>query len=176
MRIVESGDTIVFDSVSRMSGNADEGCEIYEQLFQNGVKLIFMKEPDINTDVYKKTLKNQINLHLSTGNNATDQFISMIIEALNQYTINLAKQQVRIKFEQSEKEVLDLRQRTKEGIETARLNGSQIGHPIGTKLNVKKAVEAKKIILEYSKDFNGNLRKLNAKQSEDVVMRNLKEI
>lgn len=31
-----------------------------------------------------------------------------IIEALNQYTIALAKQQIRIKFEQPEKEVMDL--------------------------------------------------------------------
>ena len=80
-----------------------------------------------------------------------------IIEALNQYTIALAKQQVRIKFEQSEKEVMDLRQRTKEGIETSRLNGSQIGHPVGTKLVVKKAVNVKKLIKQHSKDFDGTL-------------------
>ena len=157
MRIVEPGDTIVFDSVSRMSGNPEEGCEIYERLFQKGVELVFIKEPDINTELFRKAMENQIDLQMATGNAATDQFINAIIDALNTYTIDLAKQQVRIKFEQSEKEVLDLRQRTKEGIETARLNGSQIGHPVGTKLNVKKAVEAKKIIREYSKDFDGNL-------------------
>lgn len=50
-----------------------------------------------------------------------------------------------------------MRQRTKEGIETARLNGKQIGHPVGVKLNVKKAAEAKKIIHKHSKDFGGNL-------------------
>ena len=157
MRIVKAGDTIVFDSVSRMSGNADEGCEIYEQLFQKGVTLVFLREPDINTEVFKRALENQINLQMATGNAATDQFINAIIDALNKYTIALAKQQVRLKFEQSEKEVRDLHQRTKEGIETARLNGKQIGHPVGTKLIVKKAVEAKKIIMEHSKDFNGSL-------------------
>lgn len=94
---------------------------------------------------------------MATGNDATDYFVNVIIEALNQYTIALAKQQIRIKFEQSEKEVMDIRQRTKEGIETGRLNGSQIGHPVGTKLIVKKAVEAKKIIREHSKDFDGSL-------------------
>jgi len=39
----------------------------------------------------------------------------------------LAKEQIRIAFEQSEKEVADLHQRTREGIETARLKGKQIG-------------------------------------------------
>jgi len=158
LKKLKPGDRIVFDSVSRMSRNADEGCEIYERLFQRGVVLVFLKEPDINTEVYRRAIENQINLQISTtGNNATDQFIKAIVTALNEYTIDLAKQQIRIKFEQSEKEVADLRQRTKEGIETARLNGSQIGHKPGTKLNVKKAVEAKKIIREYSIDFNGNL-------------------
>lgn len=157
MRAVGTGDRIVFDSVSRMSGNAEEGCEIYELLFQKGVELEFLKEPDINTELFRKALENQIDLQMATGNEATDQFINAIIDALNKYTIDLAKQQIRIKFEQSEKEVLDLRQRTREGIETARLNGSQIGHPVGTKLNVKKAVEAKEVIREYSKDFDGNL-------------------
>ena len=33
MKLVKEGDTIVFDSVSRMCGNADEGCKIYEELF-----------------------------------------------------------------------------------------------------------------------------------------------
>lgn len=157
MRVVDAGDLIVFDSVSRMSGNAEEGCKIYELLFQQGVELEFLREPDINTELFRKALENQIDLQMATGNDATDQFINAIIDALNKYTIDLAKQQIRVKFDQSEKEVLDLRQRTREGIETARLNGRQIGHPVGTKLNVKKAVEAKKVIREYSKDFDGNL-------------------
>ena len=157
MRIVKPGDKIVFDSVSRMSGNADEGCEIYESLYNKEVSLEFLQERDVNTEVFKQALNNQISIHMATGNVATDQFVNAIIKALNQYTIALAKQQVRIKFEQSEKEVTDLRQRTKEGIETARLNGSQIGHLEGTKLVVKKAVEAKKIIQQHSKDFEGTL-------------------
>ena len=157
MRIIKPGDKIVFDSVSRMSGNADEGCEIYEELFNKEISLEFLQEPDVNTEVYRQALNNQISIHLATGNDATDNFLNAIVEALNRYTIALAKQQVRIKFEQSEKEVMDLRQRTKEGIETGRLNGSQIGHPVGTKLVVKKAAHAKKIIREHSKDFGGNL-------------------
>mgnify|MGYP000479516336 CR=1 FL=1 len=41
---------------------------------------------------------------------------------------------------------MDLRQRTKEGIETARLNGKQIGQVKGAKLETKKSVEAKELI------------------------------
>jgi len=37
------------------------------------------------------------------------------------------------------------------------MNNKQIGHTVGTKLNVKKAIEAKRIIGEHSKDFDGHL-------------------
>ena len=56
------------------------------------------------------------------------------------------------------KEVQDLHQRTKEGIETARLNGKQIGQQQGAKLNVKKKAPAMDIIKQHSKDFNGTLK------------------
>lgn len=76
--------------------------------------------------------------------------------ALNKFTLDLAKQQIRIAFEQAEKEVQDLHQRTREGIETARLNGKQIGQKQGVTLNVKKKGPAKKQIRELSKDFDGS--------------------
>ena len=157
MRVVKKGDKIIFDSVSRMCGNADEGCRIYEELFKKGVELIFLKEEQVNTSVYKQALDKQISLVTSTGDSATDNLLNTIIQALNEYTISLAKQQVRIVFEQAEKEVVDLHQRTKEGIETARLNGKQIGNVKGVKLTTKKSVVAKEIILKHSKTFGGTL-------------------
>jgi len=71
--------------------------------------------------------------------------------------MELAKEQIRIAFEQAEKEVQDLRQRTKEGIKTARINGKQIGQTSGSKLTTKKSVQAKEMIQKYSKDFGGSL-------------------
>ena len=158
MKLVKEGDTIVFDSVSRMCGNADEGCKIYEELFLKGVNLVFLKEPQIDTEVYKKALESQINIVVNTGNAATDTLLNNIVSALNDYTIDLAKQQVKIVFDQAEKEVEDLHQRTKEGIETARLSGKQIGLAKGTKLTTKKSCAAKDIILKHSLDFGGTLK------------------
>lgn len=146
---VKEGDTIVFDSVSRMSGNAEEGFAAYEELYNRGVNLVFLKEPHINTDTYKKAIENNIEM---TGSN-----IDYILEGVNKYLMSLAKEQIRLAFEQSQKEVDDLHQRTKEGIETARLNGKQIGQPKGAKLTTKKSLEAKAIIEKHSKSFNGSL-------------------
>lgn len=146
---IKSGDTIIFDSVSRMSRNADDGISLYMQLYDNGINLIFLKEPHINTDTYKSALSNNIQL---TGDD-----VDCILTGVNEYLKRLAKKQIRLAFEQSEKEVEDLHQRTKEGIETARLNGKQIGQVKGRKLVTKKSITAKKEIEKFSKDFNGSL-------------------
>ena len=53
---VKQGDTIVFDSVSRMSRTSDEGFELYEKLYNQGIELVFLNEPHINTATYKKAL------------------------------------------------------------------------------------------------------------------------
>ena len=153
----QAGDTILFDSVSRMSRNADEGCQLYENLYTQSVTLCFLKEPHINTETYRQTIQRQINTQPETGNAATDSFVSSVIAALNQYTVDLAKEQIRLAFAQAQKEVDDLHQRTREGIQTARLDGKQIGQRQGAKLNVKKAAAAKEVIRKHSKDFGGTL-------------------
>ena len=157
LKILQTGDKLVFDSVSRMSRNSAEGCELYEQLFNKGITIEFLKEPHINTEVYRQALDNQIKLKLDTGNKATNELMNNIIDSLNKYTIALAKEQIQIAFNQAQKEVEDLHQRTKEGILTARLNGKQIGRATGIKVETKKAKLAKEIILKHSKDFDGQL-------------------
>lgn len=146
---VKAGDTIVFDSVSRMSRDAEDGFKLYEELYNKDIKLVFLKEPHINTATYKKALQNNVAL--------TGTTVDYILEGINKYLMALAKEQIKLAFEQSEKEVKDLHQRTKEGIETARLNGKQIGQIKGAKLITKKSIESKKKIREYSKDFDGSL-------------------
>lgn len=147
---------IVFDSVSRMSRNAEEGFQLYQDLFNAGVELEFIKEPHINTAVYKDSLDKQIEA-VKTGDAATDELMEAITSGINRYMMRLAEQQVKLAFGQANKEVMDLRQRTKEGIETARLNNKQIGGVVGKKLNVKKAQPAKELIRKHSKTFGGTL-------------------
>lgn len=144
---LQSGDTVIFDSVSRMSRDAEEGFKVYEELFNKGVKLIFLKEHYIDSDVYASKLKQA---DITTGKDYLDEGLKVIL-------MGLAKEQIKIAFETAEQEVEALHQRTREGIETARLNGKQIGQPKGAKLTTKKSIAAKEIILKRSKDFNGNL-------------------
>lgn len=145
----EKGKTvmIVFDSVSRMSRNADEGFKVYQELFELGVTLEFLKEPHINTDTYRKALTVDIKM---TGTNA-----DILLKAVKEYLMELAKEQIKIAFSQAEKEVQDLHVRTSEGIKTAKLNGKQIGRIKGKTYTSQKEKISKEIILKNSRDFNG---------------------
>lgn len=174
---------LVFDSASRMSRDSEGGCKLYEDLFNHDVSIEFLKEPHINTEVFKKALDNQIKLQVQTGNEATDKLINTVIKALNDYTIALAKEQIKEVFSQAQKELEDIHSRTSEGLETAKLEGKRIGTPKGTKLITKKSIQAKEIILKHSKTFGGALndeecRKLAgiSRNSYYTYKRTLKEI
>lgn len=77
-----------------------------------------------------------------TGDDVDD-----ILMGINSYLKKPATKQIRLAFEQSQKEVDDLRKRTSEGIETARQSGKQIGQKSGATLHIKK----------HSRDFRGTL-------------------
>ena len=108
------GDTVVFDEVSRMSRNAEEGIELYINLFDKGINLVFLKETHINTEVYRSKINSQIEqLSANTGSKATDKLISAIFDALREYTIALAKEQIELSFKTAQAE-LDYLKRLKE--------------------------------------------------------------
>lgn len=94
---------------------------------------------------------------------------AIILKAVDEYLMELAKEQIMIAFEQAEKEVIDLHQRTREGIETARLNGKQTGQQPGAKLTTKKSIAAKADMIKYSKDFNGSLNDLECMQMIEIA-------
>ncbi|MBQ9612168.1 MAG: recombinase family protein [Lachnospiraceae bacterium] len=151
LKQVDAGkvDRIVFDSVSRMSRNAEDGLKQYEDLLSKGIDLVFLKEPQINTAVYQQALQDAVPM---TGTDVDD-----ILKGVNSFIKKLRRSQIMAAFQQSEKEVQDNRARTREGIETARLHGKQIGRPVGAHVTVKKKEKALQDIRKYNKSFGGSL-------------------
>lgn len=156
LKAVHEGDTIIFDSVSRMSRNAEEGFQDYKALFEMGVNLIFLKEPYVNTETYKQAMKQQLD-SISTGDTAADELISSIMKALQKYQLTLAEKQIQLAFEQSEKEVKDIQQRTREGMKAAGAGEKISKARTGKSYTSKKEAGAKAIILKHSKSFGGTL-------------------
>lgn len=130
-----------------MSRNAEEGYTLYQELYNKGIELIFLKEPYINTYTYKSSLEKSVPM--------TGTSVDFILDGVNKYLMLLAREQIKIAFNQSEKEVKDLRKRTSEGVRIAKANGKQVGTIQGKKLVTKKSIQCKKKILELSRSFKG---------------------
>lgn len=157
MKRLQKGDTIVFDEVSRMSRNAKEGFETYKELYEKGITLIFIKEPYINTDSYKKAMKGSLNIDIDSGNSAADDLVKDILKAVNKFMYIKLEQDIYDAFAGAQREVDYLSQRTKEGIREAKSKGHIPGRRNGAVIVTKKSIESKKQILKYSKTFFGTL-------------------
>ena len=170
LKQITPGDCLVFDSVSRMARNAAEGMALYEELYNKGVDIVFLKEPHCNTSKYREAQRDaQIAITVNTGNEITDNLMNSIISSLNKFRTDLAKKDIELAFRQAQKEVDDLHERTQEGIrEVKRQNEQyiaegkpefvkQIGQKKGAKLTTKKSIEKKAEILKHSVDFGGSL-------------------
>lgn len=143
-------DTIVFDEVSRMSRNADEGFALYKEWFDMNVNLVFLKEPHINTETYRESITRSIDL---TGNDIADIYI----EATNRVLMILAEKQIRYAFEQAQKEVDYLHTRTKEGMAKSGAGNKISAARTGKKYRSGKSHKAKEIIKKHNKTFGGSL-------------------
>lgn len=156
---LKEGDTVVFDSVSRMSRNKEEGVELYEKLYNKGIKLIFLKENYINTSILDKAVETSNGIDVADGTNVMKTVNTFMKDIL----LSMVKDQVAMAFEQSEKEVKDLQKRTAEGIREARRKAKDegrefnIGAKKGVKRETQKGREIKETILKYSRDFNGQM-------------------
>lgn len=185
-KALKPGDVVVFDEVSRMSRDAAEGFRVYQELFEKGVQLIFLKERYIDTAVYSAGLKRADDI--STGKNYLDEGLKVIL-------MGIAEEQIRIAFEQSQNELKFKQERTRGGIKEAQKRNqklmnefpenykdqpgySQIGRDTGDKLNIKKAEPIKALIRKYSKDFEGTLNDkellgvLNSKEITVMIRKN----
>ena len=157
MKQLQPDDTIVFDSVSRMSRNATEGFKDYKTLYQNGIHLVFLNEPLINTSVFDSTKSNLLEISVHTGNDVVDDYFKGNITLINNLLMSLAEEQIKSAFAQSEKEVQDLHTRISQGMRESKRNGKQIGLERGTVLTTEKSIKCKEIIKKHATDFGGML-------------------
>ena len=150
LKVVKTGDTIVFDSVSRMSRNAEEGVKQYFELYERGVVLVFLKEGYINTEVFESTSKQMIP---ATGNDIADIYI----EATNKVIKLLAEKQIAKAFEQAQKEVDDLHVRTSEGMKARHASEKISRARTGNTYVTAKSKEMKGKIKKMAKCYDGTM-------------------
>lgn len=149
---LKPGDTVIFDEVSRMSRNADEGYSLYMELMSKDISLIFLKERHIDTDEYKRRTQKHIE-KVSSSNKKMDNLINGIFELVAEFEQENLKDNIRLAFEQAEHERQFLIKRVTEGKSAS---DKKQGRPQGSpNKESEKAEFIKQVIREQSKDFDG---------------------
>ncbi len=148
---------LVFDEVSRFSRNAEEAIVEYKELYNLGIELEFLKEPHINSKIYRDASERKIEIATEGMDEETAKLIDTVIGGLNDYLLSVAERQIYLAFEHAQKERELLSQRTSEGLKKAKLMGSKVGRQPGQKLITKKSKRAKRIIRKHFQLFGGEL-------------------
>lgn len=159
---VQQGDVIVFDSVSRMSRNAQEGYLLYKELYEKGINLVFLKESHINTEKYRKNLEETVKRYGNRQMNiedvdATSGLIKDIIRALETYAFRNIEDDIKNAFKASEEEARIIRERVKEGLREAKKQGKQCGCKKGESRERHNKQAMMQAIAKKSKHFQGSM-------------------
>ncbi len=100
-QMVREGDTVVFDSITRMGRNMNDTMKEYEWFVENGINLCFIEEPMINT------------------NNNSDDVMKQAIQKIILTMLTAF----------AEKERKEIKTRQAEGIAVAKEQGVKFGRP-----------------------------------------------
>lgn len=103
--------------------------------------------------------RNALQIHVPRTGTDVDVILAAVEEYLMMYLMMLAKERIRIAFDHAQKDVGDLRQRTKKGIETARLNGKIIGRPKGQHSVSEREVRAKRQMMKSVRSVGDDIKK-----------------
>lgn len=149
---LKPGDTMIFDEVSRMSRNAEEGYQLYMKLMDRGINLVFLKEGHINTDEYKRRTQRHME-RVSSANEKMDNLVNGILGLIDEFERENLKDNIRIAFQQAEMERQFLIKRVREG---KAVSIKPQGRPKGSQnLKTEKATRIERVISEQSRNFDG---------------------
>lgn len=132
-KLLQSGDTIIFKDISRFTREAENGYKKYMELLNNGINLVFLDNPTVNTDYIKELL------------NVAEQQ-NLIAKISLENTIKLL---LYVELDRAEQERLILINRIKNGISAS---GKKQGRKEGVPIKLTDTL--KEDIKEYLKDRN----------------------
>ena len=156
---LKQGDTVVFDSVSRMSRTADEGVREYQELYEQGVDLVFLNEPHINTEKYRRAMQeakqNEIKFDIKVAEPMVGELLSFLEDWLNRFMLYSVQRDIQTAFDDSAKEIADLGRRTREGMIAKGAADKIRQYRTGKRFETEHSLRAKIKILENAAQFGG---------------------
>lgn len=148
-----------------MSCSAEEASEEYRRLFEQGIELVFLKEPYINSKTYKDTFQKALNM--------SDEEQS---EMLGNMLRDLLSRQVKLSYEQALKEMENAERKIHEEIKAIKKElaepglmleeKKQAGRERGYTFGKEKKELVKSEIRRFNRTFEGVL---SDKETTDLV-------
>lgn len=143
---LEDGDTLIVNSLDRLSRDAEEVLSYYKLLAERGVKLIFLHQPYMNTELYTSVYNDMVS-------RTSDSDKNIIAESL----FRLIEEQITRILEQSWDELQQRRGHMRESYEQARQEAKQEGPEKGKKYESRKSFMVKELIRKYNQNFDGSM-------------------
>ena len=143
---------IIFKDISRFSRTAEEGFKKYMELYNLGVKLVFLDNPTVSTD-YINNMK------------ATNEKMNFVTGIALQSMVNLL---IAVELDRAEQQRLYISKAIKDGIEAS---DKKSGRPVG-KLD-KMSKELKEDILAFLQ--NRDVKAIDLMKKHDVSRNTLKK-
>ncbi len=143
---LEKEDTLVVSSMDRISREPEKLFLIYNELARKGVKLIFINQPYMNTDVFLSAYEEMISEFPEPEHIAIEKSIQRILKA-----------QITRILEKSWEELQMHRSMMKESFQQAKAEGKQIGRVSGKRYESRKSFMIKELIQKYNQNYNGSM-------------------
>ena len=143
---LESDDVLIVNSLDRLSRDSEEVLSYYKTLAERGVKLIFLHQPYMNTELYTSVYEDMVS-------RTSDSDREVIRESL----YRLVEEQINRILAQSWEELQQRRGHMRESYNHARQEAKQDGQGQGKKYESRKSFMVKELIRKYNQNFEGSM-------------------
>ena len=143
---LESDDVLIVNSMDRLGSDPEDVFSYYMSLAQRGVKLIFIKQPFMDTEVY-----------ISALNDTASQTPASDRDVIAGSLSRLLKEQISRILKKSREDLQMRRPEMREHYKQSREEEKQNGPTKGKKYESRKSFMVKELIRKYNQNYDGSL-------------------
>ena len=143
---LDKEDTLIVNSMERLSREPDQLFTYYKEMAQKGVNLIFINQPYMNTEVFASAHE-----AMTMGLPESDD------KAISEGLDKLLSMQISRILEKYREDLQEQRAHMRESFEQAKMEGKQIGRVKGKKYESRKSFMVKELIRKYNQNYGGSM-------------------
>lgn len=143
---LEKNDTLIVNSMDRLDRDPQKLLTYYIDMSARGVKLIFINQPYMNTELYQTAYREMVSKAPLNDDTAISEALSHLLGA-----------QVKSILEKSWEDLQQHRGQMRENYKQARLQEKQDGQPVTKKYESRKSFMVKELIRRYNQNYDGSM-------------------